>query len=47
MRYEVSYTDKSDDLCHVWVEADCPADAEQEVRHEYWDVKRILDVYPL
>lgn len=44
-RYYVDYMDKSDDLCHVWVEADSKEEARSEVESEYWDIKEILDIW--
>ncbi len=44
MKFNVDYIDKSEDLCHVWVEAESKEDAIQEVKHEYWDVKEIIQV---
>jgi len=44
LTYYVDYEDKDGDLCHVWVEATSVEDAENQVRHEYWDVNEIINV---
>ncbi|MBR5199094.1 MAG: hypothetical protein IKW20_04625 [Bacteroidales bacterium] len=46
-KWQVSYLDKYDDLTNVWVYADSKEDAIREVKHEYWDVERIVEVLPL
>lgn len=43
-KWQVSYLDKYDDLTNVWVYADSKEDAIREVKHEYWDVERTLQV---
>lgn len=43
-KYYVDYMDDTDDLCHVWVNANSKQDAIDEVNHEYWDVKQIISV---
>jgi len=43
-RYDVDYTDKSGDLCHVWVVAYSKDDAKSKALHEYWDIKEIDQV---
>lgn len=44
-KFHVDYIDKSDDLCHVWVTAINEEDAIEQVKQEYWDIKRIVQVY--
>ena len=44
-KFHVDYIDKSDDLCHVWVNAVNEEDAIERVEQEYWDIKRIVQVY--
>lgn len=43
-KYYVDYTDRSGDLCHIWVEASSKSDAESEARQEYWDIDEIISV---
>ena len=43
--FHVDYIDKSDDLCHVWVNAVKEEDAIEQVKQEYWDIKRIVQAY--
>ena len=40
----VSYLDNEGDLCHVHVEAFDKDDAELQVRREYWNVEKILEI---
>lgn len=44
MKYYVDYTDKSGDLCHVWVDAESATQAEGEVLCEYHDVREIISI---
>lgn len=45
MKYYIDYLDKSDDLTHVWVEAESREDARRQVLHEYWDIKEIIRIW--
>lgn len=40
-RYEIYYTTLEDDHTSVWLEAFSEDDAREQLRREYWDVKRI------
>ncbi len=44
MKYYIDYTDKSGDLCHVWVYAQSESEAEYKVRSEYWDIREIIQI---
>ena len=44
-KFHVDYIDKSDDLYHVWVNAIGEDDPIERVEQEYWDIKRIVQVY--
>lgn len=44
-KYYIDYVDKSEDLCHVWVEAKDKQDAEAQVRSEYWDIDHIVSIH--
>lgn len=47
-KYKVIYISTTDnDCCSVLVNANDTEDAEDRVRDEYWDVKEIVDCYPL
>lgn len=47
-KYKVIYISTTDnDCCSVSVNANDTEDAEDRVRDEYWDVKEIVDCYPL
>ena len=41
------YRDKQDELQKCWVEASSKEAAKSEVKREYWDCERIVDVTPL
>lgn len=43
-RYIVFYETKDGDSSSCWVEAEDKHSAEVEVRHEYWDYARTIDV---
>lgn len=45
MKWVIDYLDSEGDLCHVWVEADCKEEAEQEAQREYWDIDTILYIH--
>ena len=46
-KYYVVYKSSTDhDCCTVWTEAWSKEDAIDEVKHEYWDIESIIDVYP-
>lgn len=40
----IDYTDKSGDLCHIWVKAYDRQDAIENAKHEYWDIANIISV---
>ena len=43
--YYITYISKIDgDCCTVWTEAMSKEDAIDEVMHDYWDVKEIIEV---
>lgn len=43
--YYITYISKTDgDCCTVWTEAMSMEDAIDEVMHDYWDVKEIIEV---
>ena len=44
-KYYIDYVDKSEDLCHVWEEAEDKQDAEAQVRSEYWDIDHIISIH--
>lgn len=45
-KYHVVYESKIDgDCCTVWTMASSKEEAIDEVRHEYWDVQEIIEVY--
>ena len=44
-KYYIDYVDKSEDLCHVWVEAEDKQDAESQVRSEYWNIDHIISIH--
>ena len=44
-KYIVKYTDKSGDLCSIWVAADSIEEAKYQARREYWDVDTIISCY--
>lgn len=44
-KYYIDYVDKSEDLYHVWVEAEDKQDAEAQVRSEYWDIDHIVSIH--
>ncbi len=44
-KYYIDYMTKSEDLCHVWVEAEDKQDAEAQVRSEYWDIDHIISIH--
>lgn len=46
MKYYIDYYDNTGDLCHIWVEAGSKAEAENEARHEWWDIEEIISITP-
>lgn len=47
MKWKVYYEDKHGNLQKCWTEAGSKKDAIEDVRSEYWDVSKIIDVTPL
>lgn len=43
--FVIDYLDNEGDLCHVSVEAFDKDDAKLQVRHEYWNVEEVIQVY--
>lgn len=43
-KYTVHYYDNSGDYCHVWVMARNKEHAIDQVRDEYWDIQKIIEV---
>ena len=44
-KYYVTYLDKEDDYSTVWTMASSEQEAIENVKDEYWDVKRVIDCY--
>lgn len=44
MKYCIDYLTSDGDLTHVWVNAANAEDAEEQARHEYWDIDQIINV---
>ena len=44
-RYYIDYYTKEGDYCHIWVYARSKEDAEEEARHEWWDIDEIVEIY--
>lgn len=43
--YYIDYRSTEDeDICHVWCEATSVEEAKDYIKHEYWDVKEIINV---
>lgn len=47
MKWKVYYRDKDDDLQKCWTEASSKEEAMADVKSEYWDCVRIVDVQRL
>lgn len=43
-KYNIDYIDNGGDLCHVWVMASSKDDARVQVKQEYWDIDRIVQI---
>ena len=44
-RYYITYADVNDDYTHIWVMAASKADAIDQAKREFWDIKRIVDCH--
>lgn len=47
MKYKVTYRGTDGDCCSVWTQAANKQAAAEEVKHEYWDCKEIIDIEPI